>query len=131
MVTADQIFDVNKKPLGAEVKKSAPLANVLSLKYERPGLLGVLLNFGNVVALVAGSEFRFDGVFDPVAVQNDIYRRQEAQKNKKQAAEDARLRDEMVNWLEDYTLERERLANAQRQPRPAAAPPPKGTPPAA
>ena len=123
MVTADQIFDVNKKPLGAEVKKSAPLANVLSLKYERPGLVGVLLNFGNVVALVAGSEFRFDGVFDPVAVQNDIYRRQEAQKAKKQAAEDARLRDEMVNWLEDYTLERERLANAQRQPRPNGAPP--------
>jgi hypothetical protein len=130
MVTADQIFDVNKKPLGAEVKKSAPLANVLSLKYERPGLIGVLLNFGNVVALVAGSEFRFDGVFDPVAVQNDVYRRQEAQKAKKQAAEDARLRDEMVNWLEDYTLERERLANAQRQPRPAAAPPPNGAPPA-
>ena len=130
MVTSDQIFDVNKKPLGAEVKKSAPLANVLSLKYERPGLIGVLLNFGNVVALVAGSEFRFDGVFDPVGVQNDIYRRQEAQKAKKQAAEDARLRDEMVNWLEDYTLEHDRLANAQRQPRPAASPPPKGGSPA-
>jgi hypothetical protein len=66
-------------------------------------------------------------VFDPVAVQNDIYRRQEAQKAKKQAGEDARLREEMVNWLEDYTLERERLANTQRQPRPAAAPP-GGTP---
>ena len=130
MVTGEQIFDISKKPLGAEVKKSAPLSNVLSLKYERPGLIGILLNFGNVVAQVAGTEFRFDGVFDPVAVQNDVYRRQEAQKAKKQASEEARLRDEMVNWLEDYTLERDRLANAQRQPRPAAAPP-KGAPPAA
>jgi hypothetical protein len=133
MVTSEQIFDVSKKPLGAEVKKSAPLSNVLSLKYERPGLIGVTLNFGNVVAMIAGSEFRFDGVFDPVGVQNDVYRRIEAQKAKKQAAEDARLRDEMVNWLEDYTLERERLANTQRLPRPAGAPPPQngGLPPAA
>ena len=130
MVTAEQIFDVNKKPLGAEVKKSAPLSNVLSLKYERPGLLGVLLNFGNVVATIAGADFRFEGVFDPVGVQNDVYRRIEAQKAKKQAGEDARLREEMVNWLEDYTLERERLAQAQRQAGAAGAPP-ASAPPAA
>ncbi|MEP7356341.1 MAG: PH domain-containing protein, partial [Anaerolineales bacterium] len=131
MVTADQIFDINKKPLGAEVKKSAPFTSVNSLRYERPGLLGVMLNFGNVVATVPGAEFRFDGVFDPVGVQNDVYRRIEAQKAKKQAGEDARLREEMVNWLEDYHNERERLVGGARQPRPAAAPPANGTPPPA
>jgi len=102
MVTTDQIFDVNKKPLGAETRKSAPLANVLSLKYERPGLLGILLNFGTVVATVAGTEFRFEGVFDPVGVQNDIYRRQEMQKAKKAAAEEATKRAEMADWLLAY-----------------------------
>jgi hypothetical protein len=102
MVTPDQIFDVNKKPFGAETRKSAPLANVLSLKYERPGLLGILLNFGTVVATVAGTEFRFEGVFDPVGVQNDIYRRQEMQKAKKEAAETTRKNEEMADWLLAY-----------------------------
>ena len=102
MVTADQIFDVAKKPLGAETKKSAPLANVLSLKYERPGLLGLLLNYGTVVAQVAGTEFRFEGVFDPVSVQNDVYRRLEASNAKKAAGEAAKRRDELADWLTVY-----------------------------
>jgi hypothetical protein len=102
MVTVDQIFDVNKKPLGAETRKSAPLANILSLKYERPGLLGLMLNFGTVVATVAGTEFRFEGVFDPVGVQNDIYRRQEMQKARKAAGEEAAKSKEMADWLLAY-----------------------------
>jgi CRP-like cAMP-binding protein len=102
MVTVDQIFDVNKKPFGPETRKSAPLANVLSLKYERPGLLGILLNFGTVVATVAGTEFRFEGVFDPVGVQNDIYRRQEMQKAKKEAGEARRRNEEMADWILAY-----------------------------
>jgi hypothetical protein len=102
MVTADQIFDVAKKPLGAESKKSAPLSNVLSLKYERPGLLGLLLNYGTVYANVAGGEFNFEDVFDPVSVQNDVYRRMEANKNKREAAEAAKRRDEIADWITQY-----------------------------
>ena len=102
MVTNDQIFDVAKKPLGAETKKSAPLSNVLSLKYERPGLLGLLLNYGTVIAQVAGTEFRFEGVFDPVGVQNDVYRRLEANKTKRDQAEAAKRRDEIADWIAQY-----------------------------
>jgi hypothetical protein len=116
-ITEDQIFDISKKPLGAETKKSAPLGNVLSLKYERPGLIGVALNFGTVVAQVAGTEFRFEGVFDPVAVQNDVYRRIEAQKNKKESAEEARKRDEMADWLTVYhQVQEERRKGAKPAP---------------
>jgi hypothetical protein len=102
MVTDDQIFDITKKPLGAETKKSAPLGNVLSLKYERPGLLSVVLNFGTVVAQVAGTEFRFEGVFDPVSVQNDVNRRMEALSNKKAAAENARIGAAVIDALGIY-----------------------------
>jgi len=120
MVTIDQIFDVNKKPLGAETRKSAPLANVLSLKYERPGLLGLMLNYGTVVATVAGTEFRFEGVFDPVGVQNDIYRRQEMQKAKKAAGEEAAKRAEMADWLLAYQqVEHEvQAGTAKKKPAP-------------
>ena len=126
MVTTDQIFDVNKKPLGAETRKSAPLANVLSLKYERPGLLGILLNFGTVVATVAGTEFRFEGVFDPVGVQNDIYRRQEMQKAKKAAAEEATKRADMADWLLAYQqVEHEMQAETAKRPAGGKGPAPK------
>ncbi len=109
MVTADQIFDITKKPLGSETRKSAPLGNVLSMRYERPGLLGLLLNFGTVVALVAGAEFRFEGVFDPVSVQNDVYRRIEAFNTKKAQAESLRRRDEIADWLTVYHTVQEEM----------------------
>jgi CRP-like cAMP-binding protein len=122
MVTIDQIFDVNKKPFGPETRKSAPLVNVLSLKYERPGVLGMLLNFGTVVATVAGTEFRFEGVFDPVGVQNDIYRRQEMQKAKKEAADTARKNEEMADWLLAYEqVDKELRAETAKHARPSAA----------
>ena len=41
-------------------------------------------------------------MFDPVGVQNDIYRRQEMQKAKKEAAETARKNEEMADWLLAY-----------------------------
>jgi CRP-like cAMP-binding protein len=102
MVTQDQIFDVTKKPLGTETKKAAPLGNVLSLKYDRPGLLGVVLNFGTVVAQVAGAEFRFEGVYDPMAVQNDVYRRLEAFNNRQKAKERDKVKDEIADWFATY-----------------------------
>jgi len=101
-VTPEQIVDINKKPLGEETKKSAPLGNILSLKYERPGLIGMVLNFGNVSAQVGGTEFRFEGVFDPVGVQNDIYRRMEARNARTAQAEAAKKRDEIAEWLGVY-----------------------------
>jgi len=62
----------------------------------------VLLNYGTVIALVGGQEFRFDGVFDPVSVQNDIYRRIEARNSRKAQAEAGKRRDEIADWLGVY-----------------------------
>ena len=102
LITNDQIVDLYRKPLGSEERRSAPLGNVLSLKYERPGALGMLLNYGHVIAKVGPEELRFEGVFDPVGVQNDIYRRMEAVKARKEAAEAARQREELARWMAAY-----------------------------
>ena len=76
-----------------------------------------MLNFGTVVATVAGTEFRFEGVFDPVGVQNDIYRRQEMQKARKAAGEEAAKRTEMADWLLAYQqVEKEVQAEAAKRP---------------
>jgi len=101
-ITNDQIIDLHKKPFGAESRKAAPLGNVTSLRYERPGLLGMALNYGTVIATVAGQEFRFEGVFDPVGVQNDIYRRMEQLSVRKAQAESAKKRDELADWVGVY-----------------------------
>ncbi len=116
-VTPDQIVDLSRKPLSREERKAAPLENVLSTTYEREGVLGPLLNFGNVVAKVGVTEFRFDGVFDPVGVQQDIYRRIEASRARKAQAEAAKRREEIAEWLGAYH-------SVVNEPPPPPSPPP-------
>ncbi len=101
-ITNDQIIALHKKPLGEETRNAAPLGNVMSLRYERPGLIGLAFNYGTVIAMVAGQEFRFDGVFDPVGVQNDIYRRKELLDVRKAQGEANKRREELANWVAVY-----------------------------
>ncbi len=101
-IATDQIVDIIRKPLSREVRKSAPLGNVLSLRYERVGLLGLLFNYGTVIANIGTAEFRFDGVFDPKGVQNDIYRRMETLNARKVQAETDKRRQEISQWIGAY-----------------------------
>jgi hypothetical protein len=101
-VATDQLIDINRKPLSKEVRKAAPLGNILSLRYERTGALGLFLNYGTVIANIGSAEFRFEGVFDPMGVQNDIYRRMEALGRQKAQAEINKRRDEISEWIGVY-----------------------------
>ena len=101
-VATDQLIDINRKPLSKEVRKTAPLGNILSLRYERTGALGLFLNYGTVIANIGSAEFRFEGVFDPMGVQNDIYRRMEALSRQKAQAEVNKRRDEIAEWIGVY-----------------------------
>jgi len=105
-VTADSLIDSEKKPLGSEVTKSAPLANVLSLENHRVGLIGLVLNFGVVRINVGDSSLEFADVYDPALIQQDIFIRMEALKL---SAEESKAEDErkrMAEWLK--VLEEER-----------------------
>jgi CRP-like cAMP-binding protein len=101
-VATDQLIDINRKPLSKEVRKAAPLGNILSLRYERTGALGLFLNYGTVIANIGSAEFRFEGVFDPMGVQTDIYRRMEALSRQKAQAEIIKRRDEFSEWIGVY-----------------------------
>jgi hypothetical protein len=68
VVTSDQIFDIERKPLSREVKKSAKLENILSLRHDRIGIFGLMLNYGTVTINVGTEEFIFYGVYDPAQV---------------------------------------------------------------
>ena len=59
-ITPDQIIDIERKPLGKEIKKVAQLDNILSIEYKRIGLMGLFLNFGTVTVAVGTSMFTFE-----------------------------------------------------------------------
>lgn len=119
ILTPDSLIDTEKKPLGSEVTKSAPLANVLSLENHKVGLLGLLLNFGVVRINVGDTALDFENVANPVQVQQDIFARMEALKVKQEQgqAEDERRR--MSEWLRVYEQERGRRSQAQASDHPA------------
>jgi len=56
-ISSQQILDIYKKPLGREERKVAPLENILGTEVDRKGLLGIVLNYGDVIANVGTSQF--------------------------------------------------------------------------
>jgi hypothetical protein len=101
-ITPDQIVDVSKKPLARELRKVAPIENILGTEVDRKGIFGILLNYGDVIANVGTAQFVFEGVFDPVGVQQDIVRAQDAFLQVKQDKERRQRRDEVVELLDIY-----------------------------
>jgi len=101
-ITADQILDVYKKPLARELRKIAPLENILGTQVKRKGIVGLLLNYGDVIAQVGTEEFSFEGVFEPNRVQQDIVRAQEALVERRRELERRQRRDELAGWFGVY-----------------------------
>jgi hypothetical protein len=101
-VTADEILDIDKKPFGSEMRRAAPLENILSTESERIGLPGYLLNFGTVYITIGGDNLDFEDVLDPTAVQADIDRRREARMAQRREFEAAAERERMSDWLVAY-----------------------------
>ena len=101
-VTDKYIFDIERKPLGTEVKKAAPVENILSLEHERVGLLGYMLNYGLVTINVGETQFVFRNVHEPARVQQDIFNRIYALRHEKEQIEIAKQRQRFVDVIEVY-----------------------------
>jgi hypothetical protein len=101
-ITPEQIIDVYKKPLAREERKVAPIENILGTEVDRKGLIGILLNYGDVIANVGTTQFTFEGVLDPVSVQQDIVHAQETFLHQKAERDRARRQGEMVELIDIY-----------------------------
>lgn len=101
-ITPTHIVSVHKKPLGRETRKVAPLENILGTEVDRRGPIGLMLNYGDVIANVGTATFTFEGVLNPSAAQQDIVRAQEALVDHKLQDDRRRRQDEMVEWLAAY-----------------------------
>ena len=101
-LTDKNIFDIERKPLGTEVRKSGSLDRILSLEHERPGFVGYLFNVGNVIINFGDAKFDFIGVYEPARVQQDIFNRMHQLRLQQQIAEAARERERVLSILTIY-----------------------------
>ncbi len=111
MVTGSQIIDLMRKPLGDEQRKAANLDAITNISYVRPGLIYQLFNYGTVTINAGpGGDMKFFDVFDPVMVQQDIYRRKEGQAQAKAQAATKQRVDELGQYMAAFyeVLEDER-----------------------
>jgi hypothetical protein len=115
VVTQDTILDIERKPLSREEKKSAPLANILSLEHNRIGIIGLLFNFGNVIVNIGVEKFDFYGVYNPAQVQYEISDRMYAQRRRKEEADAAKERERLVGWLAMYHRQVEKLEEIETE----------------
>jgi Cyclic nucleotide-binding domain len=116
-LTPDKIIDSERKPLGDEITKSAPLENIIGLDYERLGLLGVVLNFGNVIINVGTeNKFIFYGIHNPARAQRDIFNYMNAHRTKKQQADTAQEQERVSNYIAAYHRQAEDLRQSRKPP---------------
>ncbi|HEX7973126.1 MAG TPA: cyclic nucleotide-binding domain-containing protein [Anaerolineales bacterium] len=108
-LTEEMILDIERRPLGREEKKTAPLESILSIEHERANIWGIIFNFGTVTINVGQTKFVFYGVYNPDQVHADISDHREALIRKKRNAEANRDREKMVNWLVAFHEETEKL----------------------
>ncbi len=101
-ITADQIMDIKRTPLGREDRKTAPLENILSINYRRRGLMGLLLNYGMVNIQVGTESLIFDYVRDPSGVQREIFKRIADRQTALRQANLEAERDRMSQWIAAY-----------------------------
>lgn len=114
-ITKDSIIDSEKRPLGEEITKTAPIRNIQSITHSRRGLLRLILNFGDVSVVVADTTLTFREVHDPATVQQDIFYRQEQLKFEAQEKANEQERDRLAEWFRIYhdVLEEDRRPAAE------------------
>ncbi len=116
-ITPDKIIDSERKPLGDEISRSAPLENIIGLDFERLGFLGVVLNFGNVIINVGTEDkFIFYGIHNPAQAQKDIFNYMTARRMKKQQTDTAQEQERVSNYIAAYHRQAEDLRQAKKPP---------------
>jgi uncharacterized membrane protein YdbT with pleckstrin-like domain len=114
-LTPEQILDIKRKPLGEEIKKTAPLESILSLEHAREGIIQLIFNYGNVIINVGQTQFIFTGVKNPDEVQQEIASNMEALRRTKKEAENVRERDNLLDWLSTYHRQSEKLEEIEKE----------------
>jgi len=101
-VSKDRIIDRDKKPLGKESFRSAPIGNIQSVGHEIPNTISLILNVGNVMINVGEETLTFNGVHDPALVHQDISQCMEELAAEKERARSKQEHERMSAWMDIY-----------------------------
>jgi hypothetical protein len=116
-VTTDKIIDSERKPLGDEITKSAPLENIIGLDYERLGFLGIVLNFGNVIINIGTeNKFIFYGIHNPARAQRDIFNYMFERRRKKLQTDNMQEQERVSNYIAAYHRQAEDIRKTKKPP---------------
>jgi CRP-like cAMP-binding protein len=116
-LTDERIIDVERLPLGLrEERREASLSMIQDISYEIPGPIANLLDYGNVVIETASREavFTFSWVHQPRRVQEEVFARMDAYRERQKQGQRERRADELLDWFGTYTdlaREQDRSAN--------------------
>ena len=102
IITKDMLMDIYKKPLGTEKKRTAPLKNILSIDFERIGIIGRIFNYGTVYIRVGDSVIAFDNVMAPSEVQRELFSRFLEYKQREEERQEASMNEQLADWIEHY-----------------------------
>ncbi len=98
IITPDQLVDVNRTPLGKEERRSAPIKNIQTVQFKRKGIIGLVLNFGTVRIQIGNEELTFDNVYDPAAIQAEVFSYFKKYNQRIHKVEQEKLAD----WIKTY-----------------------------
>jgi len=102
VISGHMLIDIDRKPLGSEEKRSAPIERIQSIRYKKKGIFGLLFNFGTVYIRIGDEEFTFDDLYRPAEITQVIFdareRLVEAEKTSMQNEDHQRALD----WIEAY-----------------------------
>jgi hypothetical protein len=115
-ITDEKVIDSEKKPLGTEITRSAPLESILNLDYQRIGFWGVLFNMGNVIINTGTDKLTWMNITDPARAQREIFNRMYEQRRRKQLTESKKEWDQVSDWLAAYHRQVEDMRRAQNPP---------------
>jgi hypothetical protein len=104
-LTDERIIDVERLPLGLrEERREASLSMIQDIGYEIPGPIANLLDYGNVVIETASREavFTFSWVHQPRRVQEEVFARMDAYREREKQGQRERRAAELLDWFGTY-----------------------------
>ena len=104
-LTDKYVIDIDRAPFGLyESRKQAELSKVENVRTEKLGIIASLFNYGKIYVETAGtgSSIVFEQVYDPQAIQRDLFKRRDKLKEELQKQEQAERRKEYAAVMDSY-----------------------------
>jgi hypothetical protein len=108
-LTPNQVIDLDRKPFGRESRRATPLENILSIEYERRGIIPMMFNFGTVYITVGNTQLTFNNVHQPSKVQQDIFSRIGTHSQEQEDRQIRQERDRIAQWFKVFQEESQDL----------------------